>query len=80
MLETEEEYKHIIDTMPVQAIGKAMYLTDLIESLRAVARAVDTFSSDDNMLTWDFDGHNVPDSYYVMCKALDALPAWCLEE
>ena len=40
MIETKEQYQEIIDTMPPQAIGKAMYLTATIEALREVARGV----------------------------------------
>lgn len=96
MIDSNEEYKQIIDTMPVQAIGKAMYLTELIEALRNVARAAqyvmlliehDT-GLPESAANGIFGPSGYPDEGVVRAtkilgeasEALDALPAWLLDE
>ena len=71
MIETKEQYQEIIDTMPAQAIGKAMYLTAIIEALREVARAANQqrFISVSHPQLWNEE----------LGDALDALPDWITE-
>ena len=68
MIETKEQYEEIINTMPAQAIGKAMYLTATIEALREVAR--EGF--------WVI--REKPTDFGPLQKALDALSDWITDE
>ena len=81
MLETEEEYKVIRDefnTGPYPLVATAR-LCATFDALRAVARAAQAHKNRE----WEFrakDVHFGLASWGQVLRALDALPAWVLDE
>ena len=79
MLKTKEEYANLYEFVPKERLTREAFanMLDLIESLRAVARAAKKMRDNLRITTNWSDITEVEKGIF---ETLDALPAWVLEE